>query len=465
MKTIREEIKKNNMLFLICAMVFVCSNFFIYANTIWQNERILKNYQQINKINILNNKRKTSFKLYCKSHDIGLLQDYYDDSTTINGFLNQLEGEVQVDNNSRMSYRLVCQVFSHSQATIDKYVELDNTYRAGIISYIDEVDMELESCINQLLNFYLEYLNNDFEESSKKLKVVVFILNAIMICGFYKVQKMNRILNNDILYSIEHLSESAIEITNRNFDCEDIDVKEYKELCQVSDTFNQMKHTIKDMILELKQNHEMKEHLAEAKIRELQMQMNPHFLFNTLSLVVRNIQLGEKETSVQLINAISKILRSSIEIKEIAIPLDDEIDLLQAYLYIQRLHLKGRATICLDVRKSFVEKTFLIPPLTIQPLVENSVKHGLRDMISGGQIDITVTEYPQYMEVIVADNGKGFMETENKDEECNEIPRTSIGLNNVKERLRLYYKEEDVIRVERVNGITKVKLKLYRSKN
>ena len=236
------------------------------------------------------------------------------------------------------------------------------------------------------------------------------------------------------------------------------------------------------MITELNETHQMKERLAEAKIRELQMQMNPHFLFNTLSLVIRSIQLGERDTSIQLVKAISKILRSSIEIKTTSIPLDDEIELLQAYLYIQKLHLKGRITFCLDVRKSFLENAFQIPPLTIQPLVENSIQHGLKDRVRGGKVDILITEKPDYMEVVVADNGVGFPEhgewpPENKEgtpeqrqnngKESGQavISRTSIGLNNVRERLELFYRKKDVLQIERIDGITKITMKLYRTED
>lgn len=212
------------------------------------------------------------------------------------------------------------------------------------------------------------------------------------------------------------------------------------------------------------------------------MQMNPHFLFNTLSLVIRSIQLGEREMSIQLVKSISKILRSSIEINTTAIPLDAEIELLQAYLYIQKLHLKGRITFCLDVRKSFSDEDVMIPPLTIQPLVENSIQHGLKDRISGGKVDILITEKPDYMEVVVADNGVGFPEMQESGktqktglaQESGQqsstgsgrvaIPKTSIGLNNVRERLGLYYREEDVLQIARVDDMTRITLKLYKSK-
>lgn len=309
---------------------------------------------------------------------------------------------------------------------------------------------------------------------------VNIVLNLALIGGCLFSLLLNYYMNRRVLFSIEDLTRAAQEITSKNFEAEDIRKTSFEELNQVSGAFDQMKHTIRNMITELNETHQMKERLAEAKIRELQMQMNPHFLFNTLSLVIRSIQLGERDTSIQLVKAISKILRSSIEIKTTSIPLDDEIELLQAYLYIQKLHLKGRITFCLDVRKSFLENAFQIPPLTIQPLVENSIQHGLKDRVSGGKVDILITEKPDYMEVVVADNGVGFPEHGEREPEHEDglqkqnsregrgqtvITRTSIGLNNVRERLELFYRKEDVLQIERIDGITKITLKLYKTED
>ena len=364
----------------------------------------------------------------------------------------------------------------------ESYIQPGKQYNPGILEDLAAVDLTTDRCLNQLVSRYLEYLNATFGDFSRHVNSVNIVLNLVLIGGCLFSLLLNYYMNRRVMYSIENLTKAAQEITSGNFEAGDIEKTSFAELNQVSSAFDQMKHTIRNMITELNETHQMKERLAEAKIRELQMQMNPHFLFNTLSLVIRSIQLGERDTSIQLVKAISKILRSSIEIKTTSIPLDDEIELLQAYLYIQKLHLKGRITFCLDVRKSFLENAFQIPPLTIQPLVENSIQHGLKDRVRGGKVDILITEKPDYMEVVVADNGVGFPEhgewpPENKEgtpeqrqnngKESGQavISRTSIGLNNVRERLELFYRKKDVLQIERIDGITKITMKLYRTED
>lgn len=467
MKSIRKEITENNYILIVCACLFVLTNVFVYIGTVWRNDSLLEDYREINELVLLNNQRKTRFKLYCKSRDRELLDEYRKDCEIFNQNLLAQADKMEYDENCKMTYRLVCQVAEHSQEIADQYINPMKTDTTGIITYLDEVDLELEKCMNQLINHYLEYLNTTFgsENDRFQLLLLTFNLGFVLVCAglLWRTSRFS----DKIIQSIEKLSNAATEITNQNFDVPDIEEGNFLELRQVAETFDQMKHAIRRMILELKEKHKMKEYLAEAKIREMQMQMNPHFLFNSLSLVVRNIQMDQKDTSIQLIQSISRILRNSIEIRDLAISLDDEIDLLQAYLYIQKLHMKGRVTFYLDVRKSFLDKDFKIPPFTIQPLVENSVQHGLKDIVRDGKVEILITEKADYMEVIVADNGAGFPDSTGKAVNGGStdigIPKTSIGLNNVRERLRLYYKNDDVMKIERIDGMTRITLKLYKT--
>lgn len=468
-KSLKKEMFRSNFALIFCVCIFMISNVLIFMESVRQYNVVLADYRQINDLSLINNSRKISFKLYLKSHEDVMLQQYYGQCSMLNERLDNLNDKMQRDKNCRMMYRIVCQVVEHRQEAAEVYIRPSLTYNPGILDYLDEADLEIERNLNLLMSHYLAYLNTEFEAYKQKLQMSSIMINIVLMTLCLLSLLMNRRMTVNIQQSIDRLYRAAQEITNKNLKAPDIEESRYIELNQVSRAFDEMKHTIRNMIQELNETHAMKERLAEAKIRELQMQMNPHFLFNTLSLVIRSIQLGERDTSIQLVKAISKILRSSIEIKTTAIPLDDEIELLQAYLYIQKLHLKGRVTFCLDVRKSFLDEEFMIPPLTIQPLVENSIQHGLKDRVSDGRVDILITERPDHMEVVVADNGVGFPKEEEKKDDTDSrqlsVPRTSIGLNNVRERLELYYRKEDVLQIERTDGITRVVLKLYKLDN
>ena len=489
------------MILLLVAFIFIASNALVNVGSSRRYNGLLQDYQQVNGLLAINNRRQTYFKLYSKSHDEGMLKQYYDECELFDSQLRGLDEKMRNDRKCKMMYRIVGQVAEHRREMAESYIRPDGDYYPSLMADLDEVDLEIERCLNQLMSQYLEYLNTAFASHSRTLGLT----NSILIVFFMAASLFGMVLNHQmstsILNSIKRLTDAAREIMNNNLEAADIEETPYAELNQVSATFDQMKRQIRTMITELHETHQMKERLAEAKIRELQMQMNPHFLFNTLSLVIRSIQLGERDTSIQLVKAISKILRSSIEINTVSIPLDAEIELLQSYLYIQKLHLKGRVTFCLDVRKSFMDEDVMIPPLTIQPLVENSISHGLFDkpeggqitisaalteegdmlltvsdngiginkkqleeMVNGGKVDILITEKPDYIEAVVADNGVGFPEDPSQPARRDTpIPKTSIGLKNVEERLRLFYRKEDVLHIQRTEGITKITLKLYKS--
>lgn len=464
MKSIRKEITRNHLILMLVAFVFIASNAVVNAGSSRQYNELLQNYRQVNELLLINNQRQTYFKLYSKSHEESALKQYYEESELFDSRLHGLDEKMQNDRKCKMMYRIVCQVTEHRREMAESYIQSNEHYYPSLMADLDEMDLEIERCLNQLMSHYLEYLNTAFAGHSSRLRLINSLLIIFFVATCVLCMVLNHQMSTSILNSIERLTGAAREIMNNNLDAKDIEESPFTELNQVSGTFDQMKRQIRTMITELQETHQMKERLAEAKVRELQMQMNPHFLFNTLSLVIRSIQLGERDTSIQLVKAISKILRSSIEIKTTSIPLDAEIDLLQSYLYIQKLHLKGRVTFCLDVRKSFMGEDVMIPPLTIQPLVENSIQHGLKDRVSGGKVDILITEKPDYIEAVVADNGVGFPEVKEQPDTRNvAIPKTSIGLNNVLERLKLHYRKEDVMQIERTDGITKITLKLYKS--
>jgi len=152
-----------------------------------------------------------------------------------------------------------------------------------------------------------------------------------------------------------------------------------------------------------------------------------------------------------VIKETSKILRSSLGKKKGIIPLDDEIELLNSYIFIQQLHLKDRVDISLDVRKVYGNEVLEVPPLVIQPLVENAVMHGMSSVTSGGKIDIRIIERADRVVVEVEDNGKGIPEKI--------IVKVSsgnyeghIGLLNVIRRLQFFYEREDVFEIRSEEG-------------
>ncbi|MDD3253531.1 MAG: histidine kinase [Lachnospiraceae bacterium] len=475
MRRINTEIKRNYLLFGLCLALFVAFNAFVTGNFIRNYTELLDEYRLVNDMAVSYNDSKTYFHLYMKQHETENKNQYEKASEKTISILDGLYEAMQRDRDCTMIYRIVHQMLEHRQDKILAYMDPAIPTDQGGTAYIENLDLLIDGNMNLLNSYYLEYISGVFSSYSGNLRTLTTVVNiALLVMGFFSFF-INTAIYRDMLKSVEKLTVAAQEIKDQNFDTEDIADTPYVEMNFVIRTFNEMKHTIHDMIQEINKNFEIRERLAEqvlenerqerrlaeSKMKELQMQINPHFLFNTLSLVMRSIQLDDKEISIQLIKSISKILRSSIEIRSTSVPIDDEIELLESYLYIQRVHCKGRIAFQLDIRKSYMDDEIEVPPLIIQPLIENAIQHGLKNTVKDGKVSISIIEKASCIEVMVTDNGTG-MPAEILDNLKQHVQTRSIGLYNVIERLRLRYHRDDVVTIDSGEGGTKITLFLYK---
>lgn len=179
--------------------------------------------------------------------------------------------------------------------------------------------------------------------------------------------------------------------------------------------------------------------LAQNEVKSLEKQIKPHFLFNTLNLVARLIYLGKSEESLEVVYALSKLLRYTMEKKEL-VRLRDEVQYVKDYLFIQQSRYGETLKYQLDISQNIL--SCLIPTLALQPLVDNAVKHGLEPK-GGGSILIFGRLDGNKAVLKVIDDGIGFGEEKNPLHQ-NEGKMSSIGsgLRNIKKRLHFYYGDE-----------------------
>lgn len=171
--------------------------------------------------------------------------------------------------------------------------------------------------------------------------------------------------------------------------------------------------------------------LAKAELASLKMQLQPHFLFNTLNTIASLMRenIDEAET---MIARLGDLLRASLErgsAQESA--LADEIQFLQKYLEIEAVRYQDRLTVRYEIQREVLDA--LIPSLILQPLVENAVKYGIAPIESGGIITISAKRTNDRLELAVADNGPGLPA------EWRQIAAGRVGLTNTEARLRQLY--------------------------
>ncbi len=475
MKTIQKEIVSDNILFGTCLMLLVCMNLLVSVWFMRRYSSYMDNYRKIHQIESVFNDSRTYFHLYNKEREAAALSRYEEGLRDFEALLTDIGETVSGDRQSQMMLRIVSQMMDHRKEVIADYVSPGTGNPDHGIDYIEELDLLLENNLNLLTTSCLDFFTETYERAVKDHRRSLIAINLSLLFIGIGIMILNDLLLGRVLNSFRRLRDAAAEIGQGNFEGPDVPANEYEEINVVARTFNEMKQTIREMIAEINRNFEVKERLseqmlenerhqrrlAESKMKELQMQINPHFLFNTLSLVIRSIQLGENETAVMLIKDTSRILRSSIETHALAIPLDEEIELLESYLNIQRVHCRGRISLQLDVRKSYMGEEVQVPPLIIQPLVENAILHGLKNVTENGQVSISITERAEYIETKVTDNGCGLKKQTIEDLKNHKATR-SIGLLNVMERLQLLYRREEVMRIRTGEDGTEITILFFK---
>ncbi|WP_342561110.1 sensor histidine kinase [Paenibacillus sp. FSL R7-0345] len=210
------------------------------------------------------------------------------------------------------------------------------------------------------------------------------------------------------------------------------------ELTHVGLRFNSMLDRV-EMLIQERMAAEQAERIAEMKA--LQAQINPHFLYNTLNTILWKSHSGQQEDVREMIMSLSILFRTGLNSGEEMTTIGKELENVTQYLRIQKLcyaHLFVYEIIC---DKESEELPIL--KLLLQPLVENSILHGFKDLQGGGVVRICIEQQQDILQIEVQDNGQGFntslVDTGIDNSVC--VEHSGFALNNIRQRLALYYRD------------------------
>lgn len=215
------------------------------------------------------------------------------------------------------------------------------------------------------------------------------------------------------------------------------------EILELTRTFNLMMVDMNGLVQRLRVEERQKD---AVHFQMLLAQMNPHFLLNTLNTIKWIGLRSNNEEIVEICLSLGKLLETSLNSDVDLIHLREEIELTRAFLYIQQVRYGNR----FQVEFSYDEELIyaLVPKLSLQPLVDNAIQHGIGNMAEGGRIWIRMERSPQLPDRLtleVEDNGTGIKQSGRNPGEGRKRP--SIGLQNVRERLRLLFKDKGELEV------------------
>ena len=171
-------------------------------------------------------------------------------------------------------------------------------------------------------------------------------------------------------------------------------------------------------------------------------QINPHFLYNTLDTIIWMAEFEDTEKVISITKALANFFRISLSNGKEKIPLKEEIRHIQEYLYIQKQRYEDKLEYEFDINSSL--ENIEVPKIILQPLVENALYHGIKNLQGAGKIRIYSRIFEKKFELIVEDNGVGF----EKAKQQATMKMGGVGVKNVNKRIQFYYGEEYGVKID-----------------
>lgn len=325
---------------------------------------------------------------------------------------------------------------------------------------------DLQNCIYSLNSNQFKMSTDNYSALLSSLKLMEIITIAILVFIAFVNLIVVFLITKSMTLPLVDLSHAANEVAGGNFDVELSPPEGNDEISVVSRAFSKMVDSIQRYIETIKESvkreGELKEHelvmesrMKEVQLRSLQAQINPHFLFNTLNAGEQLAMMEGADKTTEFIENMADFFRYNIKKIDNDASIAEEVELVDKYIYILNVRFAGEIHYSKEV-DSLVNEV-RVPSMVLQPIVENAVNYGIRDIDWEGHIDLKVYNIGENVFMSIKDNGVGM--------EQNQIDRilsgeafgepsehhsasNGIGLGNVIERLQIFTGRRDVIDIK-----------------
>jgi sensor histidine kinase YesM len=448
---------------------------------------LLNKSQELNMLYNQLEQIQDDLEVYLSTRSSDSLQSFYDHSNSISDNNNSLKKDAGYTERGIKIKNLTSMIDHYlkilDETIIDKRNKKIDDYTSGYQDSVEEY--------TYIGNYIQEIMSTDLSDSAEKYIQIqkevkqTTIINYIMFgVTIILISVIIVLFSIEITKPISKLVSYAKEISDGNFDIEVTDEKTSSEISILFQTFNKMAISIREYVNELKEkqrlertlieekvdNLKMKNALHEAELLALQSQVNPHFIFNSINIGAKVAMLQGDSVTCDYLENFAEIFRYNLKGLDYNATLQEEVNNVSAYMSLLTTRFGDIIDFRLDVPDDEKIKDFILPRMTLQPLVENAYIHGVSKFDDGGIIELKVKILDNRMQVIIANTGDEFpQETINlilsRKLKSNRNPSnkghtTGIGIDNVLNRLRLFYEEKDVMNITCVDGVTNVILSL-----
>lgn len=280
-----------------------------------------------------------------------------------------------------------------------------------------------------------------------ELRNTVFIITFVtaLVAGLFSVM-----ISRSITKPLRKLSAAMEAFGQGDFDINCV-VESEDEIGRLSNTFNQMVTDMNEMLNSVYEQKMMKQ---EAQMKSLQMQINPHFLYNTLDTINWMARIRQADEVGDMAAALGNMMRYSLS-KRSFVQLAEEVKNLNDYIAIQNMRYGDKMEARIEIDKELMD--LFIPKLLIQPLLENAIVHGMEEKVEKGTIIVTAWREDGELYIQVKDDGVGMTEDTitqllSEDYSVKKKGHTSIGIVNVNRRIQMIYGTGYGLQIQSVLG-------------
>lgn len=451
--SIRRTLKVTNIVIVIATLVPFVFNTLYYNIVRNQYERIIENVYSANSLS-----SNLKGDIYTTMWNIVTGKARFEDNIQyelldrIKSSLDMLERNA---NSADNSYLIL--VARNTLETLEGYVrKIGNNIAYGMpVRDNEKILSDITSVSDLLYDVLQKFVAAEMviaHEQNKKLQHSMDLMTFAQVVLFVSILlfllRNYRQLNRSINEPIYRLKTMASKIAQGDLTIR-VEKPEISELDDLTDSLNTM---AEKLIALIEQNVQKQRNLQKAEMKALQAQIAPHFMYNTLGTILSLAEDGQKEDVVKTTLALSSFFRLSLNKGRDWVTVAEEKAHVESYLAIQKMRYGAILEYEIDFSQDILRESML--KLLLQPLVENSIYHGIKKTRRRGMITLKGRLEKECMVFIVQDNGKGLTREEldalrnslsNYDVS---IPGTGFGLYNVYKRIQLYYETDDGLTVE-----------------
>ena len=441
-------------------------NVFLYVNInkiTRQMDEIYAGNIRLNELDDALDRLQSSMSGYLNTKSTDSLAEYFDARQTFEDKLSILDTDI-TDNKLKLMER---DIYYMSQDYLDLLSEIIEAKRGRNVEKYKDSFEDSEKIYGYIVSYIADLNSYRFRGNIESYMALssamgfleVFSLGMLVIVAIFDIILVVLVTGN-ITRPLHELSKAADKVSAGKLDeVGQVKVHSRDEVGSVTVAFNQMVSSIPDYLERLREGMEkeqllkekelmMEAHLKDAHLKYLQAQINPHFLFNTLNAGTQLAMMEHADRTYEYIQNVAAFFRYNVSEKD-EVTLREEIELVDTYIYILNVRFAGDIHFSKEIEDDELLNARL-PGMVLQPIVENCINYGIRDIEREGKITLSVYSGDGSVYISVADNGVGMKQEiiqsilsgdyTSKDIEASKDKKgNGVGLKNVIERLKLYF--------------------------